>query len=127
MAWFWGFSVLRAHLNIWSKTRKRTIDVCGLEDRADFPLGLSTVHKPPQLHSHAGDVTGASLNYSLVLTGGRLLAPFIYHWGIQMPVGQPAAQGEGMFSCLIFGKSHRKDTSEPGLGALPSPALTAVV
>lgn len=97
MAWFWGFSVLRAHLNIWSKTRKRTIDVCGLEDRADFPLGLSTVHKPPQLHSHAGDVTGACLNYSLVLTGGRLLAPFIYRWGMQMPVGQPAAQGKACF------------------------------
>lgn len=41
------FSVLRAHLNIWSKTRKRTIEACGLEDRADFPLGLRTVHKLP--------------------------------------------------------------------------------
>lgn len=116
--------MLRAQLNIWSKTRKRTIDVCGLEDRTDFPLGLSTVHKPPQLHSHAGDVTGASLNHSLVLTGGRPLAPFIYLWGMQMLVGQPAALGEGMFSCLNFGKSHRKEASEPGIVALPSHPLT---
>lgn len=118
--------MLSAHLNIWSKTRKPTIDVCGLEDRADFPLGLSTVHKPTQLHSHAGDVTGASLNHSLVLDGGRPLAPFIYRWGMRAPAGQPAAQGEGMFSCLNFGKSHRKDASEPGIAALPSPPLTDV-
>lgn len=43
-----------------------------------------------------------------------------------MLVGQPAALGEGMFSCLNFGKSHRKEASEPGIVALPSHPLTDV-
>lgn len=61
--------------------RKRTIEACGLEDRDDFPWGLSTVHKLPQLHSHGWDVTGAWLNGSLVHEGGWLLAPLIYGGG----------------------------------------------
>lgn len=33
--------------------------------------------------------------------------------GMQIPVREPGAQEEGMLSCLNFGKSHRKDASEP--------------
>lgn len=43
-----------------------------------------------------------------------------------MLVGRTGAQGEGMFCCLNFGKSHSKDASEPGIVALPRHPLTDV-
>ena len=73
-----------------------------------LPPGTRAVHKPPQLHSHGWDVTGAWLNHSLVLAGAG-------DWLLLYSIGGDANAGGGarswgwggMLSCLDLG-NHRE-------------------
>lgn len=72
------------------------------------PWDPGAVRKLPQLHSHGWDVTGAWLNYSLVLHGAcyQLLS---YPGNANVGRGiWSCVETESLLSCLEFGKSDKR-------------------